>query len=105
MKILKKVFSLFLTAIWVFYTFLLLLGRIESASEFRLILLMDIIFGIFFGLLLFLWLHSFVEPRLKRFSFMVYLFLPIISSLFFIVWHVSQVTIRGGNPYQLLLQR
>jgi len=88
------VFAVILTLVVGWHAFFMAISRIDTSEELRWILFLDIMIGLFTGLLAYLWFHGRIKGRLGKRAFVFYLIIGILISICFAAWHLTQVICR-----------
>ncbi len=108
LQILKLVVAISLTVGGAIYSFFLFLTRIDSADDFRFIVVIDLLIGLFWCLPVFLLFGNYMKRPDRRSTAIRYLAIAFLISVFFLLLHFNQVAVRGGEitlPFELLFRR
>ncbi len=107
-QVTKTLVAILLAAGGGMYSYLLFLARIDSASDFKRIVVIDLLIGLFWCLPVFLFFGNYLRKSNWRSTAVPYLIVAFLISLFFLFLHFNQVSIRGGGievPFQLLFSK
>jgi len=94
--ILRSLAAVGLTCLLTWHGFLMLVARIDTPEEFRLLRSQDLVIGPLTSLTVFLWLHPLPRKWLGRVAWPTHVALALVVSLAFLAIHCGQVSRRSG---------
>jgi hypothetical protein len=76
----------------------LLIARIDMWQELQMITKHDLLTGPIGSLIVFLFVHEYLPlGKVRRIAFFFYLILALLISSYFLMLHINQVSVRGGE--------